>query len=78
MLNFDEISTKVLEIVLKQTDHKMLLTQLKLELEESFKDFNYKEFGFSQFGKFIASIKKVSVSNNWVKVAKTNGSKKHK
>jgi uncharacterized protein (TIGR00288 family) len=77
-LNFDEISTKVFEIVSKQTDHKMLLTQLKLELEESFKDFNYKEFGFSQFGKFIGSIKKVHVSNNWVKVAKSNGSKKHK
>lgn len=77
-LNFDEISTKVFEIVSKQTANKMLLTQLKLELEEAFKDFNYKEFGFSQFGKFIASIKKVNVSNNWVKVVKSNGSKKHK
>ncbi|BCR36488.1 NYN domain-containing protein [Mariniplasma anaerobium] len=77
-LSFDEISIKVFEIVSKQVNDKMLLTQLKLELEESFKDFNYKEFGFSQFGKFIASIKKVNVSNNWVKVVKSNGSKKHK
>jgi uncharacterized protein (TIGR00288 family) len=77
-LNFDEISNKVFEIVSKQTGDKMLLTQLKLELEEAYKDFNYKEFGFSQFGKFIASMKKVYVSNNWVKVVKSNGSKKHK
>lgn len=77
-LNFDEISNKVFEIVSKQTGNKMLLTQLKLELEDSFKDFNYKEFGFSQFGKFIASMKKVNVNNNWVKVVKSNGSKKHK
>jgi hypothetical protein len=77
-LNFDEISKKVVEIVSAQTGNKMLLTQLKLEIEESFKDFSFKEFGFSQFGKFVASMKKVNVSNNWVKVVKSNGSKKHK
>lgn len=77
-LNFDEISKKVVEIVSTQTNKKMLLTQLKLELEEIYPTFNFKEFGFSQFGKFIGSIKQVNVSNNWVKVAKLNGSKKHK
>lgn len=77
-LSFDEISKKVVDIVLAQTGNKMLLTQLKLELEGSFKDFNYKEFGFSQFGKFIGSITDVNVNNNWVKVVKPNGSKKHK
>jgi hypothetical protein len=77
-LNFDEIAKKVIEIVSEQKANKMLLSQLKQELEEIFLGFNYKEFGFSQFGKFIASIKSVSVSNNWVKLVKTNGSKKHK
>jgi DUF1009 family protein len=77
-LNFDEIAKKVVEIVNDQKTKKMLLSQLKQELEEVFLGFNYKEFGFSQFGKFIASIKEVSVNNNWVKLVKTNGSKKHK
>ncbi len=55
----------------------MLLSQLKAEIDESFPGFSYKEFGFSQFGKFIASIKQVSVNNQWVKLVKQNGSKKH-
>jgi hypothetical protein len=77
-LNFDEIAKKVIDIVSEQKTNKMLLSQLKQELEEIFLGFNYKEFGFSQFGKFIASIKSVSVSNNWVKLVKTNGSKRNK
>ncbi len=76
-LNFDEIAKKVVDIVSEQKASKMLLSQLKSEIDEHFPGFSYKEFGFSQFGKFIASIKKVSVNNQWVKLVKQNGSKKH-
>jgi uncharacterized protein (TIGR00288 family) len=76
-LSFDEIAKKVVEIVSSQKTTKMLLSQLKAEVDESFPGFSYKEFGFSQFGKFIASIKQVSVNNQWVKLVKQNGSKKH-
>ncbi len=76
-LNFDEIAKKVIEIVSSQKNTKMLLSQLKTEIDEFFPGFSYKEFGFSQFGKFIASIKKVSVNNQWVKLVKQNGSKKN-
>ncbi len=76
-LSFDEIANKVIEVVSSQKTNKMLLTQLKPEIEEYFPGFSYKEFGFSQFGKFIASIKQVNVNNQWVKLVKQNGSKKH-
>ncbi|MFA5470872.1 MAG: NYN domain-containing protein [Acholeplasmataceae bacterium] len=76
-LNFDEIAKKVVDIVSEQKASKMLLSQLKSEIDEHFPGFSYKEFGFSQFGKFIASIKKVTVNNQWVKLVKQNGSKKH-
>lgn len=76
-LNFDEISKKAVEIVSNQKTNKMLLSQLKAEIDEHFPGFSYKEFGFSQFGKFIGSIKQVSVNNQWVKLVKQNGSKKH-
>lgn len=76
-LSFDEIAKKVVDIVSEQKTNKMLLSQLKAEIDEHFPGFSYKEFGFSQFGKFIASIKKVSVNNQWVKLVKQNGTKKH-
>ncbi|MCK9235669.1 MAG: NYN domain-containing protein [Acholeplasmataceae bacterium] len=65
-IQMETIVEETLKILTKQKEKKMLLTKLKKQLEATFSGFNYKEYGYSQFGKFIGSIKQVTVNSQWV------------
>jgi uncharacterized protein (TIGR00288 family) len=65
-----DIGLKVIEIIEQNKTHEMDLNKLKAELEKAMTGFNFKEYGFSQFSKFISSIKDVSVVKNKAKLSK--------
>jgi len=69
-LSLEEIQTEIVNMITSTKSHEMTLTKLKTELEKSIPSFSYKAFGFSQFSKFIASIKGLTITKNQVKLTK--------
>jgi uncharacterized protein (TIGR00288 family) len=67
-LSLEEIQTEIMQMISANKSQEMTLTKLKTELEKSVPSFSYKAFGFSQFSKFIGSIKGLSISKNHVKI----------
>ena len=69
-LTLKEVEDMVFNIVKTNKTHEMNLTRLKSELEKVIPGFNYKEYGFSQFSKFIISMKPFIITNHKVKIKK--------
>jgi uncharacterized protein (TIGR00288 family) len=69
-IDVKEIYEKITNIIQQNKTQEMDLNKLKLELEKSTPGFNFKEYGFSQFSKFVSDIKHVTVVKNKAKLNK--------
>jgi hypothetical protein len=66
----EDVHQIIIEMVKKTKTNEMSLTKLKVELDKIMPGFNYQEFGFSQFSKFVANSKALYVTQNKAKLSK--------
>lgn len=66
----EDVHQIIIEMVKNTKTNEMSLTKLKVELDKIMPGFNYQEFGFSQFSKFVANSKALYVAQNKAKLSK--------
>jgi len=63
-----DVEKAIIDIISQNKSKEMMLTKIIQELAKKFPGFNYQEFGFTRFSKFISSIESIVVKNNAAKI----------